>query len=408
MSANGRAAMRSPFQGVNVLDFSWVIAGPVITRHLSMYGANVVKIESHAKLDPARMTNFVGKPGKNKSLAFALANVSKKSVTVDMKNPKGVDLVKRLVPWADVVIENFSPRAMKSWGLDYGSLQKMNPGVIMLSASMQGQNGPNAMAFGTGPHLQGLVGLMDTTGWPDREPVGPGFAYTDMIGPWYAIAALAASLVHRRKTGKGQYIDLSQYETTLQFFAPALMDYAATGRVQSREGNRSHRAAPHGAFRCSGDDRWCAIAVESDDEWRALCAVAGRPEWAAHPSYATMAARLQHSEALERLVESWTRTLPAEEVMRRLQAAGVSAGVVTNAKDISEDVQLAHRGHFAGVQHPEIGPYLCELPSFRISTAEPILVGAPRIGEHTKPVLQEILKLSDEEIATLEAEGVLH
>jgi benzylsuccinate CoA-transferase BbsF subunit len=400
--------MPAPFAGVNVLDFSWVIAGPVITRHLSMYGANVVKIESHAKLDPARMTNFVGKPGKNKSLAFALANVSKKSVTIDMKSPKGVDLVKGLVAWADVVIENFSPRAMKSWGLDYESLTKIKPGIIMLSASMQGQNGPNAMAFGTGPHLQGLVGLMDTTGWPDREPVGPGFAYTDMIGPWYAIAALAASLAHRRKTGKGQYIDLSQYETTLQFFAPALMDCAVNGRVQSRIGNSSPRAAPHGAYRCKGDDRWCAIAVETDEEWRFFCAVAGHPEWADSPRYKTTALRLQHAAELDGLVESWTAALPADEVMSRLQRAGVPAGVVADAKDINEDPQLKHRGHFAPVQHPEIGPYLCELPSFRISTAEPILVGAPRIGEHTKPVLQEILRLSDDEIATLETEGVLH
>ncbi len=245
------------------------------------------------------------------------------------------------------------------------------------------------------------------TGWPDRPPAGVPLAYPDYITPWYMVFATMAALDYRRRTGKGLYLDVSQLETSLQFLAPALLDYTVNGRIQTRNGNRSS-VAPHGAYQCKGEDRWCTIAVSTDRQWGAFRKVMGKPGWAMQTRFEAADGRLNHEAELDKYIEAWTRQYTAEEVMRLLQAAGVPAGVVQNGQDIMNDPQLEHRQHFRRLEHTEIGEHLCEMPPARFSDTPPEF-GAPfpSLGEHNELVCSKILGLSDQEFSELIAEGVL-
>ncbi|MFC1978353.1 CaiB/BaiF CoA transferase family protein, partial [Chloroflexota bacterium] len=286
-------------------------------------------------------------------------------------------------------------------------LKKVKPDIIMLSACMQGQTGPKANHPGLGSHLTPLSGFTHITGWPDRPPQNLGI-YTDFITPHFNALAILAALDYRRQTGKGQYLDVSQYEATIHLMAPLILDYVVNQRIADRMGNRYAYAAPHGAYRCRGEDRWCAIAVFTDEEWQSFCRVIGNPAWTTDPKFSTLPARKENEEELDRLVEEWTISHTPEAVMSLMQTAGVAAGVAQNAEDMMEhDPQLKHRNFFRELEHPEMGKHRVRGPAFMLSKSPYELQRSPLLGEHNEYALKEILGMSDAEVAELVIAGVL-
>jgi benzylsuccinate CoA-transferase BbsF subunit len=252
-----------------------------------------------------------------------------------------------------------------------------------------------------------VAGFHYINGWPDRPPHQFGI-YTDWIAPHFCLLAIMAALDYRRRTGKGQYIDLSQFETGVHFEAPLVLDYVVNGRVAKRMGNRLDHAAPHGAFRCRGEDRWCVMAVFTDEEWYSFCKVIGNPSWTEDPRFVTLHARKQNEDELEKLVESWTINYLAEEVVIMMQSAGVPAGVVENSRDrLDYDPQLRHVSHFVTLDHPEVGKYRVAHPPYQLSRCEPRVYRTPLLGEHNEYVCKQILGMTDDELADMLAEGVV-
>ncbi len=403
---------KKPLEGVKVADFTWAFVGPITTRTLASYGAEVIKIEGGVKagrMDSMRFAGFFkdGIPGGvNRSSDFNMMNTGKLSVTLNLAHPKGVEVAKRFVAWADVVAENFSGGVMERLGLSYEELRKVKPDIIMLSSCTMGQTGPEAWLGGVGPNLTARSGITHIVGWPDRGPayLGP---HTDYISPPLNVLAILAALDYRRRTGKGQYLDMSQYEGVLHFVTPLLLDYSVNRRVADRMGNRLTYAAPHNAYRCRGEDRWCAIAVFTDEEWKSFCRVIGNPSWTDDSKFTTLLARKKNEEELDRLVEEWTINYSPEEVMSMMQAAGVPAGVLETAEDMLEhDPQLKHRHYFWELDHPEVGKYRTARPSFVLSKTPYEMRRAPLLGEHNEYALKKVLGMSDEEIAELVIEGV--
>jgi crotonobetainyl-CoA:carnitine CoA-transferase CaiB-like acyl-CoA transferase len=407
-----------PLRGIRVLDFTWWIAGPAATKLLAAHGAEVVKIESATRLDPVRALEPVppDRPGVNSGGYFNNLNTDKDSVTLNLGAPAARALVCRLVALSDVVFENFAgPWVMERWGLDYDSLARINPGLIMVSMPAIGPDGPLSHYRALGNHLQAMLGLNAMTGYPDRPPVGIGaVAFPDHgCNPFHALTALLAALAYRARTGRGGHVVVPQYESTACFIGPALLDYTLTGRVPPRIGNAHPDAAPHGVYRCrpeGGDaDRWLAIGVFTEVQWRSLCVVTGRPRLVADPRFATLAARLSHREELDREIEAWTTGRPARRAMEQLQAAGVPAARVANARDLLEDdPQMRARGHYVALDHPAVGRIQHDAPPFRLSrTPGRIRRPAPLLGAHTASVLQELVGLADAEVSALVMEGAV-
>lgn len=396
-------------EGIKIADFSWVVVGSVVTRCLADFGATVVRIESATNPDILRVSPPFkdSLPGLNRSGYFANYNANKHGLSLNLKHPKGLAVAKRLIAWADVVCESFTPGTMADWGLGYEDLKRIKPEIIMLSTCNLGQTGPLARQPGYGTQLVSLAGFTHLSGWPDRLPAQPYGAYTDTIAPHFAIAGIMAALDYRRRTGRGQYLDLSQLEAAIHFLAPVILDYTVNGQKWIRLGNRCSQAAPHGVYPCRGEDRWCAIAVFSDQEWQALCHIVGHAEWGHDPRFDTLSNRKQNEDELDRLIGLWTRERQAEEVIDLLQAAGVACGVVQTGEDIHEDPQLQHRRHLQVLHHPEIGLHSYDNQSFQLSeTPSRLERPGPCLGEHTEYVCKEFLGMSDEEFVTLLNEGV--
>jgi benzylsuccinate CoA-transferase BbsF subunit len=401
--------MRKALQDIKIADFTWYVAGPFCTRYLADYGAQIIKVESAKVLDgvrpyPPYKDNI---PGVNRGGYFHNYSSNKLGVTLNMRHPKGREIARKIIMWCDIVAESFSPGVMNSLGLGYDDLKKMKPEIIMISLSSKGQTGPQSRLPAVGLHLAALSGFINLTGWPDRDPALLYGAYTDSIAGRYGVAAVMAALAQRQRTGKGQYIDLAQSEAGLQFLIPPLLDYAANGRVLSRDGNRHPVAAPHGAYRCQGEDRWCAIAVFKEEEWPALCRVMGHPAWTGDPRFATLAERKKNEDELNGLVEQWTVNRTAEEVMTLLQKAGVSAGILEKAEDLHRDPQLAARHHFWTLRHEEIGDSTYDgMGSILSETPAELYKAAPVLGQDNLEVYTQILGLSEEEFIDLMQQGV--
>ncbi|MDP2859603.1 MAG: CoA transferase [Bacillota bacterium] len=402
--------METILQGVKVADFSWAYVGPLTAKTLADCGAHVIKIEGRNRPDVERASVPPFKDnilGLNRGGHFNSVNTGKQSLAINLAHPKGKDVAKRLVVWADVVVENFSGGTMERIGLGYDVLKQIKPDIIMLSSSMQGQTGPDATRAGFGQHLTSFSGIGNLVGWPDRDPAQIGY-YTDFIAPHFNITLIAAALVYRRRTGKGIYIDASQFEDCVHFLGPLLLDYQVNGRVAGRMGNRSSTACPHGAFRCQGDDRWCAFAVQTEAQWQAFCVAIGDPAWARTSRFATLRNRKENEDEMERLIECWTVERQAEDVMLLLQKAGVPAGVLQTGEDLLErDPQMKARHFYRELDHPEVGGYRSPRPPYLFSRCDFDVRRAPLIGEHNEYVLKELLGMSDEEIAELVVAGVL-
>jgi len=395
-------------EGIKVVDFGWVATAPLVARYLADFGATVVRIESSKRPDLTRISAPYkdGVPGLNRSGVFPMYNSSKYSIGLNLSHPEAIEVAKRLVSWADAVVEGFAAGVMDRLGLGYEELKKIKPDIVMLRTCNQGQTGPHANHPGTGLHLVGLAGFTNITGWPDRDAVQPFGGYTDFLSYRIGVTALLAALNHRRKTGKGQCLDMSQYEIGVHFMEPMILEYTVNGREFTRMGNSCPYAAPHGVYRCQGDDRWCAITVFTDKEWKAFGDVLGNPPWAASDRFATVMGRKKNEEALNQLVEEYTVNFAAEEVMMRMQEAGIAAGVVENMQDLFQDPQIKHREHFRWLNHTEMGYIPHPAPAFQLPRTPANPRAAPCLGEHTEKVCRDILGMSDEDFVRLLAEGV--
>ncbi len=396
-----------PWEGTGIVEFGTGAAGPIAVRYFAEHGATVIRVESRSRPDFLRAYGSGGPCGLEGSDMFDSVNVGKLGVTLNLKHPEGVSLARRLIGWADAVAENFAPRAMRSFGLDYASLMEHKPDLVMVSSCLQGQSGPHKDYPGFGGQGSALGGYNFLTGWPDREPVGPYGTITDSLAPRFVASALAAGLLYRRRTGRGVHLDVSQVESAVYSLSPWVLDYVVNGHVGARMGNRSARCAPHGAFACRGEDRWVAIGCWDDEDWRHLADAVGLGESTAD-RFAGTAERLGAQDELEALVAAWTARHSAEEVAERLQALGVEAVPVADLGDASVDPQLRHRKHFVTLEHPCMGACGYERNGVRLSDA-----GAgyertsPTLGEHNSYVLGDILGLSTAEQQRLAEDGVL-
>jgi len=402
---------RNALQGLKVADVTWSVAGPLTVKFLADHGAEVIHVESSTRPELLRVLPPYRdrQPGLNRSAYNACLNNNKYGLSLDMNHSRAKEVLQRLIHWADVVAENFSPGVMTKWGLSYGDLVKIKPEIVMFSTSQMGQTGPRARIGAYGTQLVSLAGFTHLTGWPDRDPTGPYGPYTDTTIPHVGVAAIMTALLRQRRTGEGTHIDISQFETALNFISPILLEYALNHRVATRKGNRSSCGAPHGVYRCQGEDRWCAIAIFSDQEWEKLCRVMGRPELAAVPRFASFQQRKENENEIDRLISEWTAEQPAEEVMDRLQGVGIAAGVAQTGKDLLEhDLQLAHRRFFRQLEHKEIANHHYETPPFRLSkTPCELTMPGPCLGEHNEYVCKRILGFSDKEYDDLMADRVL-
>ena len=399
-----------PLSDVKILDLMWAIAGPASTRMLADYGATIVRVESTRRFDATRTVGpfHNGQPGAESSGLFYNMNAGKRMLTLDLSKAAGREVIFDLVRWADVVTEAFSPKAMRAWGLDYEALRTVKPDLIMLSTCLMGQTGPLAQFAGFGNLAAAIVGFTNLAGWPDRPPAGPFGAYTDYIAPWFNATAILAALEYRRRTGQGQYIDLSQAEAALHFLGPALLDCTVNDRVQDRVGNRDANYAPHGVYPASGTDRWIAIAVTNDSQWQALCTVMERPDLLHDERFVTMVARLAHQDLLDEQIASWTKERDLFQAEAMLQAQGIPASAVRPMQELSQDPQLVHRGHFVQLTHPTHGTTTVEGSRFRLSRTPAQVTGAAAtLGRDNQYVLETILGYSEERITELVAAGVL-
>lgn len=403
MGLNAKQAL----QGIKVADFCWVAAGPITTWYLAAHGATVVRIESASRPDTLRISSPFkgGKPGVDRSGNFAILNANKYSISLNVKSPHGKQVARKLIAWADIVAENFTPGVMERWGLGYKEIKKIKPNVIMIRTSNQGQTGSQAKQPGFGQHLVGLSGFGYYSGWLDRDPLGFGMAYTDVIVPRFGVVALMAALDYRRRTGKGMLLDISQLETAIHFLSPQVLDYSVNGRIGNRMGNRCPYAAPHGVFPCRDKDSWCAIAVFTDEEWHSFKQVVGRP-WTEDIKFSTLLYRKRNEDELDRLISEWTTSFTAGHLMELMQNAGVAAGVVQSAEDIINDPQLKLRNSFWMMEHKVLGPYAHLGQPFTLSKtpAQPRMP-APCLGEHTEYVCTKLLGMADEEFVELVAAG---
>ena len=405
-----RIENRLPLQGVKVLDFMWVLAGPGITRLLADYGATVIRIESTNRTDPTRTVGPFqdSQSGAETSGLWGNNNAGKYGITLDLSTAGARAIVMDLVQWADVVCEAFSPKAMRAWGFDYESLRKVKPDLIMLSTCLMGQSGPLSRFAGFGNLAAALCGFYNLVGWPDRPPSGPFSAYTDYIAPRFGTCALMAALIHKKLTGEGQYIDQAQAESALHFLALPIIDFSANQRRYQPVANRDLYHAPHGVYSAAGDDRWVALACCTEEDWNALCRVMGTPELAGDARFNTLAARQANCDELDRLINQWTRTMDAHEVERRLQASSIPAHVVQNPYDLYQDPQLRHRKHFVEVPHSELSKTWVENSRFTLSrTPARVERAAPMLGEHNQYVLEQILGYDQDRIAELVGAGAL-
>jgi crotonobetainyl-CoA:carnitine CoA-transferase CaiB-like acyl-CoA transferase len=394
-----------PFAGIRVLSFPTGIVGPALSSLLAEHGAEVITVEAGRTVrSPQRGQGF--------QIATDLeSHRNKRRVAINMKHPEGLALTKRLIALSDVVAENFSARVMASWGLDYPRMKEVREDIIMASLQAFGQTGPRRDFVSFGPILMAFSGM--TFLWRDPEVERPGAAcqtaFPDYVAPSYGALAILAALHDRARTGKGQHIDISQAETAASMLGPAYLEWLINGREPQPQGNYSQLAAPHGCYRCRGDDRWCVISVETQDEWVRFCEIAGHREWATDARFADLSARVAHKQEVDALVESWTLRYTPHQVMLTLQREGIAAGVVQTAEDLYRDPHLRERGFARDVFHKEVGWVTRAGPSVRLTEGDafPRNEFAHTAGEDNEAVLGELLGMSTETITELKEREVL-
>ena len=399
-----------PLDGVRVADFTWVWAGPFCTLQLAHLGADVIRVEAAARPCVTRLlppfADF--QPGPNRSGYFNQFNQGKRSLTLDLKNPRGVEVARRLIAGSDVVSENFAAGVMERMGLGYEEVRRLRRNIIMVSLSGYGRTGPEKEFVSYGPATVPLSGFSAVTGYAGGPPMHVGISYGDPTAGLHGALAVVAALCHRARTGEGQFIDVSLWEASASLLPEALLEFTMNGRETPRRGNRHPDFAPHGVFRSAGDDRWVSIAVGSEGEWQALCHAIGDPALAVDPRFATLADRKRNEDALEARIGEWTVQMTTEEATKRLQDSGVAAFPSMTNRDLAEDPHLNQRGFFVEAPHPEVGPrHHAGIPWKFSETPCAVERPAPCLGEHNREVLGEVLGYSTSEIEELSAAGAL-
>jgi benzylsuccinate CoA-transferase BbsF subunit len=409
-----------PLAGVRILDFTWAWAGPHGTLLLALLGAEVIKVESRQRPDHARVRSLMTGPvlaSPDHSVIFSDLNVGKLGITLDLKQPRAVEIARRLAGLCDVVTANMRPGTLERLGLGYEDLRAVKPDIVMLCSSAVGSTGPERSYVGYAPTFAALGGLSSITGHRDGPPSPLSGAVDLRVGTTCALAILAA-LFHRQRTGEGQYIDLSSTEAVSALIGGVFMEYAVNKRVPGRDGNWDRTMAPHNCYPCQpgeggsvrgeGDQRWVSIAVGSDEEWRALCSVLGEGALEEDPRFAEVVSRWRHREELDEIISAWTRGRTPEEAAEALQRAGVAAMPVLDGPALAQDPHLRERGALERVEHPVIGSRLTLGPPWRLSdTPAAIRRPAPLLGEHNSYVLGQLLGITDEEIEELVRDGVV-
>ena len=405
------------FDGLKVLDFTWVGVGPITTKYFADHGADVIKIESVSRPDVLRgappFKDAI--PGINRSQFSGNYNSSKRNLGVNLSIPKSVDLIKNIIAqWQpDVIAESFTPRVMKSWGLDYLSVKRIAPDVIYFSTCLMGQYGPHNNYAGFGQLAGAMAGFYEITGWPDRGPAGPYGAYSDFLNPPVAFGSIVAALDYRDRYGKGQHIDLSQYEGAMHFLAPHIMKYNEDGFILGRMGNEDEEMSPHGIFQCLDKERgltdteesWVAIAIESESQWTEFSKVLDLPEAISNQN---LAERKLNKDQIDNLISNWTLQKDARQIMNLLQSHEIPCGMVQSQSDMWEDPQLKHTDFFQWLEHSEVGPMPYDGLQFTLSKTPGSLTRAQAmVGEHNLEILDEILSIGPSEAADLLNEGIL-
>jgi benzylsuccinate CoA-transferase BbsF subunit len=407
MSDNAPTARRRPLEGVRVVDLTHVFAGPTCSRILADLGADVIRFESPNRMDVTRNLIITDNDGQDHSWLrasyFAIRNANKREMVIDLAKPEGLDIVKKLIATADVVSESFTPRVMGQFGLAYDDLVKIKPDIIMISLSGYGQSGPMRDFGAYGMGLEPASGISSITGYDaDGPPFRSGLSFTDPYSGFIGAGAVLTALHYRRRTGKGQNIDLSEQEAAVPVMGAALLEYQMTGRIPARKGNRSDWAAPQGCYRCAGDDRWAVISCTSDDEFARMANAMDHSEWLDDARFSTVLARHDNHDALDEAITSWTSQRAPYDVMHTLQAAGVKAAAVLDGRDALLDPHLKARRQYDVVDQPKLGKRLmpkhtaARFGRFDTDARMP----APLLGQNNDEILKE-LGYSDGEIAAL-------
>lgn len=398
-------------KGIKIADFSWVWAGPYCSLLLSFMGADVVKIESKKRIDQTRegsMTMGEDYEGYDASPIFNNANLNKKSITLDLKNPEAIELAKKIVAESDVVLENMRPGVMDKLGLGYQDLAAVKPDIIMVSCSGFGAEGPYGHYAGYAPIFAAFGGLAHLTGYEDGEPNTMSGVMDLRVGTMAATAILSA-LIYHKKTGEGQYIDLSSSECVSSLIGAELLEYSMNQHSPRRCGNQDEIMAPHNVYRCAGDDKWISIAVANDEEWDALCCVMGNPEWTMKEAYADQAGRWTNQKEIDALLAEWTIHFTDYDLMNKLQAAGVAAMPSFCAEEILSDPHVKAREKLLEVEHPAMGRKWVISPPWKMSeTPARIYKAAPLLGADNETVFEEWAGLSKEEIAAYITDEVIY
>ena len=427
---NADSTKPKPLDGIRVVDFTWVRAGPWAARWLGTLGADVIKIEWPENLDILRQNRFTVppgvEPGPNSTGQFADTNANKRGISINTRTEKGLDLVKQLIGVSDVVIENFSSRIMRRWGLSYEEMRKLRPDLVYVSMAGFGQTGRHHSYSTMGPSAQALSGLTFLSGLPGEPPAGWGWSYLDDTGGMYGAMCALTALRHRNATGKGQHVDLSQMITGITLSGPAFLDRTVNGRKSKREGyppgNRSvwpgapvlnnYRGpimAPHNAYRTKGGgyNDWCVIACTSDDEWTKLAEVMGRPAWSTDSKLQTVGGRIQHQEEMDLGIETWTQSLEKYELMELCQNSGVRAMPVQSSEDrVEHDPQLRHRGMYTQMEHPMLGTWKFQNAPFKLEKSPACIdKPPPMIGQHNREIFESLLGLTVNEITDAYEDG---
>lgn len=396
-----------PLAGIRVLDFCWMIAGPLTTRLLADLGAEVIKVESMARVDRIREVG-VQPPVSHAETngVFNDCNVNKKSILLNLNHARGIELAKELAACSDVVTSNFTPDRMDRWGLGYQNLKLVREDIIVASMPVMGTEGQRSSWRAVGNGVIAIAGLNAHTGFPGREPFGLGTLHSDFTSPYLGALQIMAAIHHRNQTGEGQFIELAQYEATIHLLDTELLEYVVNGHSPPRRGNTSRQYAPHGVYRCTGEDRWIAISVRNGREWSALCTALDLDDLAHRSELRTLEGRLGATREVDAAISERTRDADDWLLAETLQATGVCASPVENVGD------LVHRdpmreGFFKEIQHPAGISMLLQNEPITWNGERLPMERAPFLGEHSEAVYKDLLGLSEEDLAELAADGVI-
>lgn len=399
-----------PLEGLKVADFSWVGVGPITAKALADHGATVVRVESGGRLDPLRVNGPFKDQifGENMSQFFGTFNTSKLSIDIDLKNKTGIDIAQKLISWADVIIEAWSPGAFARTGFTDELIRSLNPSAIIVHTSLLASGGPLSPLAGYGYHAAAIAGYYEVVGWPDLPPDGPYLAYTDTISPRFITAALLAAIDQRRRTGSGHIIEAAQLECGLQLMTPELLDFQINEVKATRIGNRDLEIAPQGIYPAQGDDRWVGITIPDDTSWVVLQTLMGNPDWAKEKQYESAAGRIEAADLIDQRIGQWTIGYEGKELERKLLGSGIPAGLVARSSDLLTDPQYEHLNFYRWHEHGAMGqvPYAGHQYSIEQYDHGP-RSAAPLLGEHTFEVLNDLLQIDADEIAEIAVSGAL-